>query len=242
MGRCPRYGRGTRTAAVSPGLHPPPAPLFQGGEEEKQGEWGFTLVEVMVALMIFGMIASAGVALLAFSARAQAVTTQRLDDVGALGSQASLFAADLAQAVDRPARDERGTLLPAFVGDANSVTFVRAGWSNIDESARSTLQKVSYRLDGAVLERIAWPMVDGAAALPGAAVLSGIAGVKLRYRMQGAWSDSWNGAGGAALPQALELVVTRRDGLMFRQLFLVGNGALPEPPEPDVDGGPGNAQ
>ena len=200
------------------------------------GAAGFTLVEVMVALMIFGMIASAGVALLAFSVRAQGTTTQRLDDIGALGAQASLFAADLAQAVERPARDERGTLLPAFVGDATRVTFVRGGWSNIDDSPRSTLQKVSYRLHGAALQRIAWPMVDGSAALPPATVLSGTTGVKLRYRLGGAWSDSWNGTQGASLPQALELVVTRRDSVTFRQLFMVGNGAPPLPPKPGGDG------
>lgn len=198
-----------------------------------RGDAGFTLVEVMVALMIFGLIASAGVALLAFSVRAQAVTATRLDDIGALGSQGSLFSADLAQALDRPARDERGVLLPAFVGDAASVTFVRAGWSNLDAAPRSTLQKVGYRLNDAALERIAWPMVDGAAALPPSAVLTGVAGIRLRYRIAGAWSDRWDGSGGAALPQALELVVTRRDGLEFRQLFLVGNGLRPVPPTPE---------
>lgn len=192
---------------------------------------GFTLVEVMVALMIFGLIASAGVGLLAFSVRAQAATTARLDDIGALGRQSSLLAADLAQAVNRPARDDRGTLLPAFVGDAASVTFVRAGWSNIDGQPRSSLQKVSYRIDGDTLDRIAWPMVDGAAALPPAAALSGIRMVKLRYRIAGAWADRWDGKT-APLPQALELFVERKDGLAFRQLFLVGSGAPPLPPAP----------
>ncbi|WBH16292.1 type II secretion system minor pseudopilin GspJ [Sphingomonas radiodurans] len=197
------------------------------------GDAGFTLVEVMVALMIFGMIASAGVALLAFSVRAQAATTARLDDVGALARQSSLLAADLAQAVNRPARDERGTLLPAFAGDAASVTFVRAGWSNIDGQPRSTLQKVSYRLAGDTLERIAWPMVDGAAPLPPAAALSGIRAAKLRYRIVGAWSDTWSGAADAPLPQALELVFERKDGLSFRQLFIVGSGARPVPKAPE---------
>lgn len=181
--------------------------------------------------MIFGLIASAGVALLAFSVRAQAAITARLDDIAALGRQSTLLAADLAQALDRPARDERGTLLPAFVGDAASVTFVRAGWSNIDAQPRSSLQKVSYRLAGDTLERIAWPMVDGAAPLAPAAALSGVSVARLRYRIAGAWSDRWDGAT-APLPQALELVVERKDGLAFRQLFLVGSGATPRPKAP----------
>lgn len=198
-------------------------------------EAGFTLVEVMVALMIFGMIASAGVAILAFSVRAQGATTARLDDIGALGRQSSLMAADLAQAVNRPARDDRGKLLPAFVGDSASVTFVRGGWSNIDAQPRSTLQKVSYRLSGDTLERVAWPMVDGALSLPAATALGGLRTARMRYRIQGAWSDRWDGAEGAPLPQALELVVERSDGATFRQLFLVGNGSPPTPrPVPDA--------
>ncbi|WP_258043008.1 type II secretion system minor pseudopilin GspJ [Sphingomonas sp. NBWT7] len=195
-------------------------------------ERGFTLVEVMVALMIFGLIASAGVALLAFSVRAQGVTTSRLDDVGALARQSSLLAADLAQAIDRPARDERGTLLPAFVGDGTNVTFVRGGWSNLDALPRSTLQKVSYRLAEGALERIAWPMIDGAAALPPSVALDRVRGLRLRYRISGAWSDRWDGSGGAALPQALEMSLTRDDGVTFRQLFLVGSGGPPRPPAP----------
>lgn len=190
---------------------------------------GFTLVEVMVALMIFGLIASAGVALLAFSVRAQGVTTARLDDLGALARQSSLMAADLAQAVDRPARDERGTRFPAFVGDAASMTFVRAGWSNIDAEPRSTLQKVSYRFADGALQRIAWPMIDGAAALPAATALGSVAGVTMRYRIGGAWSERWTGDAGAALPQAVELVIQQRNGMVVRQLFLVGNGAPPKP-------------
>lgn len=199
---------------------------------------GFTLVEVMVALMIFGLIASAGVALLAFSVRAQGVTTARLDDLGGLARQSSLMAADLAQAIDRPARDDRGTRFPAFVGDAASVTFVRAGWTNIDAQPRSTLQKVSYRFADGALQRIAWPMVDGAAALPAATALGNVAGVTMRYRIGGAWSDNWTGAAGAALPQAVELSIQQRDGMVVRQLFLVGNGAPPRPkapsPSPEV--------
>lgn len=43
---------------------------------------GFTLVEVMIALMIFGLIAAAGVAILTFSVRAQTATGKRFDEIG----------------------------------------------------------------------------------------------------------------------------------------------------------------
>ncbi|MBW6529537.1 type II secretion system minor pseudopilin GspJ [Sphingomonas sp. RRHST34] len=189
---------------------------------------GFTLVEVMIALMIFGMIAAAGVALLAFSVRAQGASEVALDDTGALSRLSSILTADLAQAQDRNTRDVNGVLLPAFSGDAAAtplLRLVRAGWSNPDQAPRAELQKVEYRLAGDGLERVAYPALDGAAALPPALLLDRVRTVQLRFRYRGAWSDTWQGNPRAALPQAVELVVTRADSRLYRLLFLVGTGA-----------------
>ncbi|WP_277979383.1 type II secretion system minor pseudopilin GspJ [Sphingomonas phyllosphaerae] len=189
---------------------------------------GFTLVEVMIALMIFGMIAAAGVALLAFSVRAQGASAAALDDTGALSRLSSILTADLAQAQDRNTRDVNGVLLPAFSGDAAAtplLRLVRAGWSNPDQAPRAEVQKVEYRLAGDGLERVAYPALDGAAPLPPALLLDRVRTVQLRFRYRGAWSDTWQGNPRAALPQAVELVVTRADSRLYRLLFLVGTGA-----------------
>jgi general secretion pathway protein J len=189
---------------------------------------GFTLVEVMIALMIFGMIAAAGVALLAFSVRAQGASEVALDDTGALSRLSSILTADLAQAQDRNTRDVNGVLLPAFSGDAAAtplLRLVRAGWSNPDQAPRAELQKVEYRLAGDGLERVAYPALDGAAPLPPALLLDRVRTVQLRFRFRGAWSDTWQGNPRAALPQAVELVVTRADSRLYRLVFLVGTGA-----------------
>lgn len=191
---------------------------------------GFTLVEVLVALLIFGMIAAAGTALLAVSVRAQGTTGAALDDLGDLNRLSAILTADLAQAQDRPARDRTGTLLPAFTG-GNGTTpllrLVRGGWTNVDEAARPTLQKVEYRLENGALERVGYPALDGAAPLPSVLLVDRVAGVALRFRYLGAWSDRWDGAGDAALPQAAELTLTREGGRAYRLLFLVGTGTPP---------------
>lgn len=187
----------------------------------RQTERGFTLVEVMIALMIFGMIAAAGVALLSFSVRAQAATGARLDQVAAIARLSSALSADLAQAADRPARDADGTLRPAFVGENASMQFTRAGWSNLDDESRPTLQKVAWRLTDGVIERQGWPMIDGAAPLAPAVMLDRVRSVALRYRVDGAWLDRWQGDPQAALPQAVELRIVRDDGVAIRELFYV---------------------
>ena len=194
------------------------------------GEHGFTLVEVMVALLIFAMLASAGVALLAFSVRAQAASGAKLDDVAALQRTLSILSADLAQAVDRPTRDEAGTTRPAFVGEGNgTLRLVRGGWTNLDAQPRADVQKVAYRLAGTTLQRIAYPRLDGAAPLQAAPLLEHVRGLRLRFRYKGGWSDRWDGAGGAPLPQLVELRLQRETGTEYRALFLVGTNYAPQP-------------
>lgn len=203
-------------------------------------EDGFTLIEVMVALLIFAILATAGVALLSFSARAQAASGRKLDDLAALNRTLSILSADLAQARARATRDEAGTPLPAFVGERDDAArpmlrLVRGGWTNLDAQARPEAQKVEYRLDRGVLQRLGYPQIDGAAPLPPAPLLDRVRAVRLRYRFRGAWSDRWDGGGGVALPQALELRLVRADGVEYRQLFLVGTGYAP-PVVPDATG------
>jgi type II secretion system protein J len=206
-----------------------------------RSEAGFTLIEVMVSLLIFGMIAAAGVAILSFSVRAQSTTGAKLDDMAALTRTVSILSADLAQARDRSARDEAGTVVPAFVGESGSgvapmLRLVRAGWSNLDGAPRASLQKVAYQVQGGALQRIAYPMVDGAQGLPPAALMTHVRQVALRYRIKGAWSDRWDGANGVPLPDAMELRVQRDDGTLFRQMFLVGAGYVPTVDAPGAAG------
>lgn len=194
---------------------------------------GFTLVEVMVALLIFGLLAAAGVALISFAVRAQGVVTGRLDDIGALNRLNAALVADLAQARNRPTRDRDGNAAPAFesgVGGALLV-FVRGGWSNLDDAPRAEEQKVAYAVRNGTIVRIAWPALDGADPLPAAVMLAGVTDARLRFRVGGAWSDTWRGTPEAPLPDAVEWGIARADGRHYRAVFLVGTGYAP-PPQP----------
>jgi general secretion pathway protein J len=181
----------------------------------------------MVALMIFGMIAAAGVAILSFSIRAQGATAAKLDDGSALARTVSALSADLAQVTPRAARDETGTLRPAFVGEPGTLLLVRGGWTNIDAAPRATEQKVAWAVVDQALVRTGYPQLDGAPPLPPVSMLAGVRSLRLRYRYAGAWSDRWDGAGGIPLPQAMEMTVERANGVVWRTMFLVGTGYGP---------------
>jgi general secretion pathway protein J len=193
-------------------------------------EAGFTLVELLVSLFIFGILSAAGVALLSFSVRAQEASEVRLGELSRLRRASTLIASDLGQAAPRIHRDESGAARPAFTGEpgGNSgalLAFVRRGWENVDGEARASLQRVEYRLVGDRLERIAYPMVDGAAPRPAVTILAGVASLRLRYRYpEGDWRDRWAPAQPADLPLAVEMVADVAGTGTTRQLFLTGRG------------------
>lgn len=194
-----------------------------------RAEQGFTLVEVMISLLIFGLLAAAGVALLSFSVRAQTATGAKLDQVSAANRLTTLLTADLAQAVIRPTRGEDGRVLPPFIGEAGGsaapmLRLVRGGWSNLDGTPRASVQKVEYGVIDGALSRTAYPMLDGAPPAPATPLLDHVRQVALRYRIKGAWSDRWVGTAQTPLPDVVELRIVRDSGVATRQLFLVGTG------------------
>lgn len=190
---------------------------------------GFTLVELMVSLLIFGILAAGGVMLLSFSVNAQSSAKERLDDVAAIRRLGAALTGDLAQAVPRTTRGVSGDRVPAFQGGSGGgqgtlMTFVRAGWSNAAGAPRPSLQKVEYRLVDGRLERVAYPMLDGAEPQAGAVVLEGVRSIRMRYRKDGEWLDGWAESQPELLPGAVEMVADRGDGAPIRQVFVTGSG------------------
>lgn len=193
-------------------------------------ETGFTLVELMVALLIFGMLSAAGVALLSFSVRAQEAADTRLAALAELRRASAILTSDLAQAAPRLSRDEAGAVHAAFGGgtgraDEPALLLVRRGWANYDGSPRSSLQKVEYRLSDDRLERRAYGHVDGAAGFEPVTLVNGVEALRLRYRdARGEWRDRWDPAQPTQMPRAVEMVLDLEDGASIRQLFLVETG------------------
>lgn len=190
----------------------------------RSSEFGFTLVELMVALFIFGILSAAGVALLRFSVDSQTASREALAEVGSIRRMNAALTSDLGQIAPRPARDQAGARQNAFYGGGGSdgdllISFVRRGWSNYDQDARSSLQKVDYRLVDGVLQRQAYPHVDGSEPLPAAELVSGVQNVTLRYRSEGEWRDRWDPTLASELPDAVELTVVIEGLGPVRQLF-----------------------
>jgi general secretion pathway protein J len=193
------------------------------------GTAGFTLVEMLIALAIFGMITAGSVALLSFSVRAQDMADRQLAGLSAIRRAGTLLGADFAQAVPRPWRDEAGQPQRSFYGTGGQETrllvLVRGGWDNPDALPRSSLQRVEYRLQAGRLYRVGFAHVDGGGAAAVSSLIEDVQRIKLRYRdREGAWLPAWDRPDPRELPAAVEMVATTGRFGTVRQLFVVGNG------------------
>ncbi|WP_376697373.1 type II secretion system minor pseudopilin GspJ [Wenzhouxiangella sp. EGI_FJ10305] len=186
---------------------------------------GYTLVEVLVAVVVFGILsASAYVALDALS-RAASGHRDRSEEFGALQVAVARMDADLRQLAARPVAAAAGRTEPALAGEPRSLSGTRSGWANPADTKRSTLQRFGWQLAGTELQRIRWPVTDRAA--DGQAltetVLPGVESLAFSYRDNaGSWQERWPPDEALAkLPSAIEVVIdTRRFGRVRRVLVL----------------------
>ena len=112
-----------------------------------KGRAGFTLVEVMVSLLIFAMLAGAGAAVLGGAIDNRFAIKAASDRVADLQRMRGLLRADLGQAAARRSRGPTGRPTPqpiigATVPGEPILVLNRAGWSNPGEQGRPSLQRV----------------------------------------------------------------------------------------------------
>ena len=191
----------------------------------RSAQQGFTLIEMLIALTIFGMLTAAGVALLTVSARTQETSDRLLAEFGQVRRLSALLTADLGQAATRMHRDAEGRTQRAFAGadgqDDMLLLFVRRGWD--DGDGGSGAQRGGYRVADGQLQRVAFSRVDGAGQATVSPLVDRVRGVRLRYRDErGEWRPSWADPDPVRLPTAVELVADSARYGPVRMLFTVG--------------------
>lgn len=187
---------------------------------------GFTLVEMLVSLLVFSLLATAGVAVMAHTVDNRGAVGERLERLAEIQRATVLLRQDLAQAAVRRVRDGDGRgARSAFHGAPDGrgeplFGFVRRGWENPDALPRASLQRVRWRWVDGRLERQAAAALDGAAPGEARVVLTGVRDLRVAYRHHGQWSPAWPG-GPASLPEAIELRLELEDLGELRQVFLL---------------------
>lgn len=199
-------------------------------------ERGFTLVEVLVALLLTGLVA-----MLAYSALASAMGASQSTDSEAqrlreLDRTFRLLQRDLGQLVLRPVTNGYGESEAVFAGASGAgqlLALTRAGWPDARGEQRSELQRVAWRWQDQQLWRDYWANTDRAPSEESVStlVLENIQDIRLRF-LDGAgnnldsgnarWRDSWYApTAGERLPAAVEVVLTVEAWGEIRRLFVL---------------------
>ncbi|MGB7755641.1 MAG: type II secretion system minor pseudopilin GspJ [Salinisphaera sp.] len=204
---------------------------------------GFTLVELLVAMAVFAVMAA-----IAYGGLSSVIDTRDSID-SALDRSKTLQMAtwrlqqDIEQVVDRPVRNRFGDAEPAVMGSADSgLTITRDGWPNPLSQPRSTLQRVHYQLgpDGHLVRSYYRVLDQAQDSNPvDTDLLNGVTQIEWRFLdKNGQWQDRWppENRGGAPSspssqatqppPVAIELRLDTRAWGHLRLLFAMPGAHL----------------
>jgi len=195
---------------------------------------GFTLLELIVALAIFAVLATMAYAALNAVLTARKQVAAKSAQLSALQAALMIMERDVEQAVPRGIRDEFGDPQPALQGGGAGVTMLsltRDGWSNPLGLARSHLQRVAYQFNDKQLIRQSWSILDRAPNTEAYSevLLSNVTTMDLRFLGQdGQWSGYWppqtpGSQSGAIVPppRAVEINLDLAEGGRITRLFRV---------------------
>lgn len=205
---------------------------------------GFTLIEMLVAVAIFGLMAAMAYGGLSAVLNTRDSVSAALERDRTLQMAIWRIRRDIEQIVARPIRDQFGDRQPPVFGTpAAGLTLTHNGWRNPLERPRSSLQRTRYILDeDNNLVRIHWRRLDRAPepAPVKRILLEDVDSLEWRYlNADDDWRERWPpGASGlgttparlrtdaepVALPRAIELRLETTFWGQLRLLFIVPAG------------------
>lgn len=186
---------------------------------------GFTLMEVLIAVTVFAVLAGSVYFTLNVLADAAFVQRQRSAELADLQRALARLDADIRQLTARPVRVASGTLQPALTGSRTRLEGSRSGWLNPQQARRSAIQRFSWSINSDSLIRTSWPVTDPTAITPShdETVLSAVASLEFAYlNSAGQWLESWpEGEELRSLPRAVRYrLASERFGVIERLIAL----------------------
>jgi general secretion pathway protein J len=190
---------------------------------------GFTLIEVLVAMAIFGVMSMLAYMTLGQTLANAEMLTERIDRLQAVQRTVRFLSDDLLQAAPRPVRLELGDSMGSAVLTSLSGEFAleltHGGWGNPAGLPRGTLQRSAYRLEDDELVRYHWNVLDRTFANEPVAniLLDDVESLLFRYlAADGEWGEVWPPLQQPSIrsrPRAVEIVLTLADEGEIRRLL-----------------------
>lgn len=178
---------------------------------------GFTLIEVLVALAIFALVAAAAYASIAQLATVQSVLDEKHKRLREVQLAVGTLERDLRDAMNRSVRNSDGVVEPALIGRGDTLRLGRSGRANPMAQARANVERVDWRWQKEGIERRAWPFIDGARfdQAEEVVLLTRVSRVQFTFLgNDGRWLDQWpapNSTTAERLPKAVRFSIETAD-------------------------------
>lgn len=196
---------------------------------------GFTLLEMVVAISIFSIIAALSYSALNNFLDARDHITTRSDEIASLQRVFILLERDLRHVVPRPVRDGFGDSEaavvsrdddPLAVGELIRFTTIQSAPSSHD---LHQLKRAAWRLSDGILSRISWRVLDRDqdSVEYERQLFHGVAGVDITFYTYDDEDDlqtssTWEGD--SRNPEGVEVILLMDSGIEYRRFFQLVNG------------------
>jgi general secretion pathway protein J len=196
---------------------------------------GFTLVELLVAIFVFAIVSAIAMGGYNELVKQSDIAADGAARTRAVQATVQRLVLDFTSLEPRPIREPLGdSVQPALLSNARSgeqiAEFTHSGWSNPSGVPRSTLQRVSYRLEDNKLTREYWVVLDRT--LTGepqrAELIDRVESIALRFMDSNrSWHEQWPPLGYSApdapqlRPIAVEIMLELEDWGEIKRLVEV---------------------
>lgn len=194
---------------------------------------GFTLLEILVALFIFSIIALIMTHALHSVFQSQERSDASAERLANLQTATLFLTRDLSQALNRSIINSGGTIEPSFIGKTDNVTFTHGGNANpAGELNRSTLQRVKYSFADKKLIRETWQVLDQISTSKSdrRQLLNKVDQPRFEYLDdKGKFSDTWppaNKGKSLPLPNAVKIFLTIPHWGTITQIYVIPGKAF----------------
>lgn len=183
-----------------------------------------TLVEILISMVLFGIIAAIGYGGLSNLINLQNNQNRIQSEQEDLQRVLLIMARDFYQIVPRPIRNNTGSVIGSLFYDSNNNTieFTRSGNSNPISFNRSQFLRVGYQLEEDTLYRLHWKHLDR--------ILSSVAqknplvrevdSISYRFMDENkTWKRTWSNSNPEKIPTAIEMILTMQNGAEFLHTF-----------------------
>lgn len=205
---------------------------------KRKNQQGFTLLELLIASIIFAIMAIMAYGGLDNVMDNSEASKQALNRLKQAQQTVTILNRDLSQLVQRDIRDGFGTVQPYLMAGNdvdNLVEFTRSGRVNPGRLIRSSLQRVAYRFDEDKLVRLQWPQLDRTQEMEAkqSVLIDELEQVTVRFLDQNAeWHEQWpplnaaqpqtaTGTSTGQGPLAIEVILQLKDWGDIRRVYEV---------------------